>query len=75
MGTTLLLIGLGLMVLALVADTAGIGGGRGFGFLQLIAFIAGMAAVLLAGAILLQPRLSQHDDTGYQDERDTNDLP
>ena len=70
MAVALLLIGLGLMVLALVADAVDIGGGRGFGYQQLIVFIAGMTVVLLAGAILLQPRLSQNDDTSYRDEQD-----
>jgi hypothetical protein len=69
-GVVLLLIGLGLMTLALLADTLGIGGGRGFGYQQMIVFIAGMVAVLLAGAILLQNYISQNGDTGYQDGSD-----
>lgn len=71
-GLALLLIGIGLMALALLADFLGIGGGEGFGYLQMIVFIAGMVTILLAGAILLQPRLAQRDDTDYQDEPDTN---
>jgi low affinity Fe/Cu permease len=73
-GVVLLLIGLGLMTLALLADTLGLGGGRGFGYQQMIVFITGMVAVLLAGAILLQNHIAQNGDTGYQDGSD-HDAP
>jgi hypothetical protein len=58
-GVTILIIGVTLMVFALLADSLDIGGGEGFGYQQMIVFIAGMVAVLFGGAILLQPR---HDD-------------
>ncbi len=69
-GVVLLLIGLGLMALALLADTVGLGGGKGFGYQQMIVFIVGMVAVLLAGAILLQNYIAQNGDPGYQDGSD-----
>ncbi len=67
-GLTILTIGLALMAFSLLADTLGVGGGRGFGYEQMIVFIAGMVVVLFAGAILLQPRIG-HDasDTFTQD--------
>lgn len=70
-GVFILAIGLGLMVLSLIADSIGLGGGRGFGYQQLIVFIAGMVAVLFGGAILLQPRSPDEYDPPYIDETDT----
>jgi hypothetical protein len=67
----ILVIGLGLMVLSLIADSIGLGGGRGFGYQQLIVFIVGMVAVLFAGAILLQPRHPEEPDPPYIDETDS----
>lgn len=67
----ILVIGLGLMVLALIADSIGLGGGHGFGYQQLIVFIVGMVAVLFAGAILLQPRHPEEHDPPYIDETDS----
>lgn len=69
-GVVVLLIGLGLMTLALLADTVGIGGGRGFGYQQMIVFITGMVAVLLAGAMLMQHHIAQNGDSGYEDGSD-----
>ena len=60
-GVTILLIGVALMAFSLVADSLDVGGGEGFGYQQLIVFIAGMVAVLFGGAILLQPRNDDHD--------------
>lgn len=74
-GTVILIIGLGLMLLSLVADSIGIGGGRGFGYQQLIVFIVGMVAVLFAGAILLQPRNPDEHDPPYIDDSDTSRRP
>lgn len=71
-GVIIMLIGLGLIVLSLIADSIGLGGGRGFGYQQLIVLIVGTAAVLFGGAILLQPRI--HDDRHdppYTDDSDT----
>ncbi len=69
-GVIVLLIGLGLMVLSLIADSIGLGGGRGFGYQQLIVFIVGMVAVLFGGAILLQPRTPAEHDPPYTDDPD-----
>ncbi len=69
-GVIVLLIGLGLMVLSLIADSIGLGGGRGFGYQQLIVFIVGMVAVLFGGAILLQPRTPDEHDPPYTDDPD-----
>jgi hypothetical protein len=71
-GLTVLLVGIGLMALALLADTLGIGGGRGFGYQQLIVFIVGMVAVLFAGAILLQPRHHDQPDSTYTHDPDSD---
>jgi hypothetical protein len=71
-GVAILVIGLGLMVLSLVADRIGIGGGRGFGYQQLIVFIVGMVAVLFGGAILLQPRHPEALDPPYVDDTDAS---
>jgi hypothetical protein len=69
----ILLIGLGLIVLSLIADSIGLGGGRGFGYQQLIVVIVGVAAVLFGAAILLQPHI--HDDRRdppYTDDPETD---
>jgi hypothetical protein len=42
------------MLFALFADTLGIGGGRGFGYQQLIVLIVGLVLALSGGAIMLQ---------------------
>ncbi len=55
-GVGILVIGIGLIVLALVADSIGFGGGRGFGYQQLIVFIAGMAVLwAIPGIVILIP--------------------
>ena len=72
-GVTILVIGLGLMAFSLLADEIGIGGGRGFGYQQMIVFIAGMVAVLFAGAILLQPRTDDRQDPPYTQDPDSGD--
>lgn len=69
-GVIILVIGLGLIVLSLIADSIGLGGGRGFGYQQLIVFIVGMVAILFGGAILLQPRTPDEHDPPYIDETD-----
>ncbi len=54
----LILIALGavIMVLAVFADSLGIsGGGRGFGWKQLIAAIAGLVLLLIGVAWLMRP--------------------
>lgn len=70
-GVTVLVIGIGLIALALLADILDIGGGRGFGYQQLIVLIAGMVAVLFAGAILRQPRHHDEADTEYTPDADS----
>ncbi len=69
-GVIFLVIGLGLMVLSLIADSIGLGGGRGFGYQQMIVVIVGMVAVLFGGAILLQPRTPDEHDPPYIDDPD-----
>ena len=69
-GVIILMVGLGLMVLSLIADSIGLGGGRGFGYQQLIVIIVGMVAILFGGAILLQPRSSNEHDPPYIDDSD-----
>jgi hypothetical protein len=69
-GVIILVVGLGLIVLSLIADSIGLGGGRGFGYQQLIVLIVGMVAVLFGGAILLQPRTSNQHDPPYIDDSD-----
>ena len=49
-------LGMVLVVLSLVADTLDLGGGRGFGYQQLIALIVGLGLLLAAGALLMQGR-------------------
>jgi hypothetical protein len=74
-GASILVIGIGLMALALLADEIGFGGGRGFGYQQLIVFIAGMVAVLFGGAILLQPRSTDQQDPPYTQDPDSGNGP
>lgn len=74
-GVTILVIGLALMAFSLLADEIGVGGGRGFGYQQLIVFIVGMVAVLFAGAILLSPRASDTDDPPYTRDPDSGNGP
>ena len=51
--------GVALIALAFFADTLHIGGGRGFGYLQLIALIVGLVLVLGGGAIVSQAWLNR----------------
>ena len=44
-----------LMTLSVFADAIGLGGGKGFGWQQLIAAIVGLALVLIGVAWLFQP--------------------
>jgi uncharacterized membrane protein YidH (DUF202 family) len=53
---TLVAIGIGLVVLALIADQIDLGGGKGFGYQQLIALIIGLGLILAGGGILVQTR-------------------
>lgn len=72
-GVIILLIGLGLIVLSLIADSIGLGGGRGFGYQQLIVLIVGVASTLFGIGILLQPRLhADEHDPPYTDDADSS---
>lgn len=51
---SLLVIGVVLMLFALFADALGVGGGRGFGYQQLIVLIVGLVLALSGGAIMIQ---------------------
>lgn len=51
----LLLVGLGLAVLALVADPLGVGAAPGFGWRQAVGLVAGLLLAALAGWQLRQP--------------------
>ncbi|MGC4191473.1 MAG: hypothetical protein QM589_09960 [Thermomicrobiales bacterium] len=55
----LLIIGVVLILFALFADTLGVGGGRGFGYQQLIVLIVGLVLALSGGALILQPILNR----------------
>ncbi len=50
----LLLVGLGLAVLALVADPLGVGAAPGFGWKQAVSLVAGVLLAALAGWQLRQ---------------------
>lgn len=50
-----LLVGLGLAVLALVADPLGVGAAPGFGWRQRVSLVVGLALAALAGWQLRQP--------------------
>ncbi|MGB3327537.1 MAG: hypothetical protein WBA46_01200 [Thermomicrobiales bacterium] len=56
---SLLVIGAVLMLLALFADSLGIGGGRGFGYQQLIVLIVGLVLALSGAALIGQPLLNR----------------
>jgi len=70
-GLTILGIGLSLIAFALMADVLGIGGGRGFGYQQLIVFIVGMVLVLGGGALLLQIGTGGQNGNGYHPDKDS----
>jgi len=48
-------IGAGLMIFALAADALGIGGGKGFGYQQMIVLIVGLVCLLGGASMLIQP--------------------
>jgi len=56
---SLLIAGVLLMLFALFADTLGIGGGKGFGYQQLIVLIVGLVLALSGSALILQPYLNR----------------
>ncbi len=67
----LALLGLALVVLSLIADEINLGGGKGFGYQQLIVLIVGLALILGGGALLLQNRgaRADHAGNGFELER------
>ena len=71
-GLTILAIGLSLIAFALLADVLGFGGGRGFGYQQMIVFIVGMVMVLGGGALLLQIGNSDTSGNSYQPDKDSS---
>lgn len=56
---SLLVIGVVLMLVALLADVLGFGGGRGFGYQQLIVLIVGLVLALSGAALVGQPLLNR----------------
>jgi hypothetical protein len=58
----LLAFGTVVLLLGILADTIGIGTGKGFGYYQMIVVITGIALILAGLAILLQRWLSLRDD-------------
>lgn len=56
---SLLIAGVLLMLFALFADTLGIGGGKGFGYQQLIVLIVGLVLALSGSALIIQPYLNR----------------
>lgn len=56
-GITLIGVGVGLVLLSLAADLLNIGGGRGFGYQQLIVLIVGIVVILGGLGVILHPRL------------------
>jgi len=66
---TLAVLGLGLVILSLIADVIDLGGGKGFGYQQLIVLIVGLALILAGGAILLQGRGGHSSKNGFELER------
>lgn len=61
--------GAGLIVLALIADVIGLGGGEGFGYQQLIVLIVGLVLVVSGLNILVGARLRQRLEHPPRDDR------
>jgi len=51
----LVIVGVALMLLSIFADTIGFGGGKGFGYQQLIVLIVGLVLTLGGIAIIIPP--------------------
>jgi hypothetical protein len=62
-------LGVGLVVLSLIADEIDLGGGKGFGYQQLIVLIVGLGLILAGGAMLLQGRGGHRSGNGFELER------
>lgn len=70
-GITLTSVGVGLIALSLAADLLSIGGGKGFGYQQLIVLIMGIVLILGGIGVALQPLLGT---SGSHSPRDAFDL-
>ncbi|MBA2468489.1 MAG: hypothetical protein H0V37_03695 [Chloroflexia bacterium] len=71
-GLVLLLLGVGLVLLSLLADRLDRDGGEGFGYQQLIALIVGIVLILGGARLVAQPlfnRLNGAPETGDLDQR------
>jgi hypothetical protein len=62
----LLVVGIVLLLFSIFADALDIGGGRGFGYQQLIGLIAGLVFIIGGLALLAQPYLSGHHDDRFE---------
>ncbi len=68
---TLISVGAGLIVLSLVADLLDVGGGKGFGYQQLIVLIVGIVLILGGLGLILN---SLAGASTSRDQRDVFDL-
>lgn len=66
-GIVLILVGVGLVVLSLVADLLNIGGGEGFGYQQLIVLIVGIVLILGGLGVILHPLLGTSASNARRD--------
>jgi hypothetical protein len=65
----LIAIGVALVLLAGFADTLNIGGGKGFGYQQLIGLIGGIVLILSGLAIAFQRYLNSNGRDSFEVER------
>lgn len=54
----MIVLGVALMLFALLADVIGVGGGKGFGYQQMIVLIVGLVVLLGGIAIITQPMVN-----------------
>lgn len=65
----LIAFGVGLSLFAIYADSLGIGGGKGFGYQQLICLIVGIVLILSGLAIAFQRFLTASSRDSFEIER------
>jgi hypothetical protein len=65
----LVVLGIGLSLFAIYADSMGIGGGKGFGYQQLICLIVGIVLILGGLAIAFQRFLTASSRDSFEIER------